>query len=243
MNLAELRTKVYGYLGTTTTDRAYPAATVTSLLNDALAELCDKLPKGYRQRRGIWRPDSGVGHAYTLAVQTTAVASLRTIVTLRTDSYSGPKLRELAYEQLQAWDGLTYAVTGSDEEAVITTGDGVTESIALYAVYEITPDALSADTASPSWLSARFHDIPCLMAAEMAFASGGEGRFPEEYSLKLLDRRADLQSAVRRRSADVMLTREEDGGSGTSESGSGGATVGDAFAYTTGNINTDGSVV
>lgn len=74
-------------------------------------------------------------------------------------------------------------------------------------VYEEWPTELSADADTPAWLPARFHDVPVLMATAMAFASGDEGRMPAIYSDKLMDRRAQLQFHMRRRSTDGMLTR------------------------------------
>lgn len=207
MTLAELRAAVLSYLGTTSTDKAYPAATLTRWLNDALSELRADMPKGYLQVRGTWDADGGSGRVYTLASQAVPVAALASIVEARVDSTTGSKLRELPYEQLNEWTGYAYAITGADEAAVLTTSNDVADGATLYVVYEAWPTALSGDADTPSWLPAQFHDVPALMATEMAFASGDEGRMPQAYVTKLMDRRSQLISHTRRRSVDTMLTR------------------------------------
>lgn len=205
--LSKIRAKVYGYLGTTSTDRAYPAAAVNGYVNDALNELKADAPSGLWYQRATWTADSATGRTYSLATQSPAVTSLHRIVEIRTQSTTGPKLRELTFEQLPAWDGLTFAVTGADEAATVTTGDAVAAGATLYVVFEAWPAELSADSDTPSWLAGRFHDVPALMAAEIAFALGGESRMPPTLATKLLDRRAQLQSHWKRRSLDVTLTR------------------------------------
>lgn len=207
MTLAQLRAAVLSYLGTSSTDKAYPAATLTRWLNDALSELRAEMPAGYLQVRGTWDADGGSGRVYTLASQSVPVIALKTIVEARVNSTTGSRLREVPYEQLNEWTGYAYAITGADEVAVLTTCDDVADGATLYVVYEEWPTELSGDADSPTWLPAKFHDVPALMATEIAFASGDEGRMPAAYANKLLDRRSQLISHTRRRSPDVMLTR------------------------------------
>lgn len=210
MTHAQLRAAVYAYLGTASTDRAYPAATVTRWLNDALNQLRADLPNGYVQTQGTWAADGGTGRVYTLSTQSAPVTALQSIVDVRITSTTGAKLREIGYEQLGQWGGLAYALSGSDEAAVLTTSDGVADGATLYVVYETWPEELSADGDTPSWLPARFHDVPALMAAATAFASGDEGTFPPRLETLLFDRQSQLTSHTRRRSADVMLARAAD---------------------------------
>ena len=211
MTLAELRTAVRAYLGVSDTDRAFTNTRLTRWLNDALNELRFDSPKSYFQQRATWAADSSTSHVYTLASQSPAVTALQSIIELRLDSTTGAKLREVSFEQLPAWAGLAYAVTGADEAATVTTNEDTPAGATLYVVYEAWPSELSGDSDTPSWLPARFHDVPALMATQMAFASGGEGRMPDEYARKLMDRRAELLTHQRRRSVDAMLTRAVEG--------------------------------
>lgn len=211
MTLADLRTAVRAYLGVSDTDKAFTNTRLTRWLNDALNELRIDAPKSYFQQRATWAADASTSRVYTLASQSPAVTALQSIIELRLDSVSGSKLREVSFEQLPAWAGLAYAVTGADEAATITTNDGTPAGATLYVVYEAWPAELSGDSDTPSWLPSRFHDVPALMAAEVAFASGDEGQMPGTLARKLQDRRAELLSHMRRRSPDAMLARAVDG--------------------------------
>lgn len=211
MTLAELRTAVRAYLGVSDTDKAFTATRLNRWLNDALNELRIDTPKSYFQQRATWVPDSSTSRTYTMSTQSPAVTALQSIIELRIDSATGAKLREMPFEQLPEWDGLSFAVTGADEAATITTSDGVTAGTTLYVVFEAWHSELSADSDTPSWLPSRFHDVPALMATEVAFASGDEGQMPGTLSRKLIDRRAELLTHQRRRTADAMLARVTDG--------------------------------
>lgn len=210
MNLSEMQDAVWGYLGTKATDRAHTAAQVTRELNNALNELVQDTPPGFLYVSGTWTPDGGTGRVYSLASFSPAPSALRRVVTLRLESTTGPRLREVQYDQLQAYSGPLFAVTGADEAAVVHTSEDVDESATLYGVLDTWPAELSDGADTPSWLPARLHDLPCLMAAEVRFGSGGEGAMPDELARKLLDRRAQYQQHVGRRSVDVpKLTAPE----------------------------------
>ncbi len=120
MTLADLRTAVRAYLGVSDTDRAFTNTRLTRWLNDALNELRVDSPKSYFQQRATWAADSSTSRVYTLASQSPAVTALQSIIELRLDSTTGAKLREVSFEQLPAWAGLAYAVTGADEAATVT---------------------------------------------------------------------------------------------------------------------------
>lgn len=215
MTLAELRAAVWAYLGVPPTDRAYTPARLNRWINDAANELRADVPKGVLQLRGTWTPDGGTGRVYTLATQAVPVLALAAIVELRVGTSTGPRLREFAYEQLQAWGDYGYAITGADEAAVLTTNESVESGAQLVAVYETWPAELTGDNDTPSWLPARFHDVLALLATDIAFAAGDEGSMPRALQARLMDRRAQLLSHQRRRSVDVFVTRQPDTGSAT----------------------------
>lgn len=208
MNLAAIRDAVWAHLGTTSSDRAFPAAKLNRWINDARNELTPELPGGYRQTTATWTPDGGTGRVYTLTSQSTPATALVRVLTLRLVDAEGSRLTEVRFDQREEWIGLVYAITGADEAAVLHTSSEVESGVALYAEYETWPAELSADGDTPSDIPARFHDVLALMAAELAFSSGGEGRFPERLASKLLDRRAQLWAHAGRRSLDVSRQRE-----------------------------------
>jgi hypothetical protein len=208
VNLSQLQESVYAHLGTTSSDRAFPSAKVTRYLNDARNELVAELPGGYRQTSATWAADSATARTYTLTSQTPAVTGLVRVLQLRLRDSEGSRLREVRFDQRNEWSGYAFAVTGADETAVVTTNQDVEAGIALYAEYETWPAELATSTDTPSEIPARFHDVLALMAAELAYASGGEGRFPGELREKLHDRRAQLWAHAGRRSLDVSTQRE-----------------------------------
>jgi len=199
-----MRGEVYGHLGTVETDRAFPPARVTQQINNALNELCQDMPAGYLYLVCTWAPDGGAGRVYSIAGLAPAVTSVKGLVEVKVGSDEGSKLREMPFRQRGAYDGLTYTITGADEAAKLWTGPGVEEGATLYLVVDPWPAELVANADVPSWLPLRFHDVPCLMAAEVLFARGDEGQMPRDLAAKLLDRRAQLQTQVTRRSADTM---------------------------------------
>lgn len=207
MNLSEMDDRLLMYIGTVTSDRALSQPRRHALLNDALNELRAEMPVGHVQIPSTWTPDGGTGRVYSLAGLTPSASALLSVVSIRLESVDGPRLREVSFEQLKTWTGYAYAVVGADETAILHTSPDVPESATLYAIVETWPAELTAND-SPAWLSARFHDVPPLMAAQVAFGAGAEGQMPRELADKLLDRRAQLRAHVTRRSADVSKTRE-----------------------------------
>jgi hypothetical protein len=208
VNLTQLQDSVYAHLGTTASDRAFLPEKITRYLNDSRNELIPELPGGYRQGSATWVASSATARTYVLASQAVPVTGLVRILALRLRDAEGTRLTEVRYEQREEWGGYAYAVTGPDEAATITTNRDCEAGIDLYAEFETWPSELAVAQDTPSEIPARFHDVLALMAAELAFASGGEGRFPAELARKLEDRRAQLWSHTGRRSLDVSRARE-----------------------------------
>lgn len=202
-----MREAVYGYLATKNTDRAYPTARLNRWLNDACNQLYADLPTGYLQTISTWAATSATAHTYTLWNQSTPVAALRKIVDLRLRDSEGACLREVPYDQLELAGESFYALSGADEQTTLTTNIYVDAGLALYAVYESWPDELSDDAHIPSRLPRRFHDLPCLMAAKVAFSSGAESKWPADLQDLLETREAQFNAHIGRRSANVMRQR------------------------------------
>ncbi len=208
MNLGQIRAAALTYLGVSSTDKAFLPANVNRWINDARNEVVGELPPGYAVRTATWTPDSATARIYTLASQGTPVTALRRVLALCLETADGARLREVQYDQLREWPGYTYAVTGADEVAVLTVGADVSLGQTLWAEYEVWPTELASDSDTPSEIPARYHDVLALMAAEVGFASGDEGKMPSSLVSRLQDRRAQLWAATGRRSADVMKMRQ-----------------------------------
>jgi hypothetical protein len=211
VNFGQIADGTYAYLGTSSSDKAFPRTRVNRWINDALNALYADLPAGYLQVSATWAADASTLRRYTLASQSPAVTALRKIVTLRLNDADGAALREAPFDQLDFRAGNLYAVTGADEAAVLHVSLDVEPGTPLYAVYEAWPSELTDDGHSPTALPSRFHDIPALMAAKAGFASGDESRWPDTYETLLSDRTAQFYAHVGRRSADASYQREPSG--------------------------------
>lgn len=210
MNLGQMRAKLLVYLATASTDRAYPPASLNGLLNDALSELRAEAPADAYVQTATWTPDGGTGRVYSLGSQAPAVNAIQAPYEIRLDSTTGTRLRRLAYEQMLAYDGPAYALIGVDLTAKVVTSDWCADGASLFVKYTEWAATLAVDADVPSWLPAAFHDVPCLMAAELAFSLGDEGKFPSALAGKLMDRRAQLLQWQTRPDGDVMKQRDQD---------------------------------
>lgn len=204
---AQLRERVYAYLGTTAADQAYTPARVGVWLNDALNALAADLPGEYLVAAATLAPDGGAGRVYTLTSQSPPITSLRSMRAVRLRDAEGQRLREVPYDDLGAWGGPAYALRGPDEAAVLETGRGVESGAALHAVYATWPAELAGDNDTPSAIPAHFHDLLALEAAKLAFASGDESRWPETYEERRRDRTAQFLAHVGRRSGAPATQR------------------------------------
>lgn len=208
MNREEARALVYFYLGTSSRNPAFPSTAVNLLLQQALDALHADYPEGVFVTKATLQPDvPTTGRLYTLASQTPPVLNLQKIDEIRLKDGNGIALRELPAGQHDAWGANVYALTGFDEQATIELSPMTTAGQPLYVKYAWWPERWASDAAPMPGVPTQFTDVPCLLAAELAFASGDEQRFPESYARQLFDRKAQLLQYLGNRSRDVTIRR------------------------------------
>lgn len=208
--LSQLQTQVYAMLGTTSSDRAFPATAVTQWLNDAFNALLADLPGAFLTKRATLAADGGTGRVYTLSTQSTAITDLRQFRDVRTVDRQGVQLEIVDYDDLETWQGNAYAVYGPDASVVLETSRTVADASALAILYAYWPPALSAAGDVPGGIPDRFHDLIALGAAELAFTSGGEGMFPQTYARKQADRHAQFRHHCGQRGGSPSRQRVRD---------------------------------
>jgi len=207
VNRTEARELVWFYLGTTSRNPNFPVTAVNMLLQQALDALHADFPEGVFARTATLQPDVPGGDLYTLSTQQTPILDLQKVDELRLNNGQGRALREIPVGQHDAWGVNGYALTGFDDTAAIQLSAGTTLGQPLFLRYAWWPPRWTQDTESMPGIPVQFCDVVCLEAAELAFASGNEQRFPQEYARRLFDRRAQLLQYLGNRGREVTLRR------------------------------------
>ena len=200
-SLATLRTNTLIYLGTTSTDKAYPSATLNMCLNNAvnalLADIDETSPAWLEAIATLTSTTSG----YTLP------ADFSKWQEVRLDDKDGVSLTEVRSDELNATSGYCFSLVGPDHAATLTTGGTVDAAHPLYLKYRAWPADLSADTDQPDFVPRKYHDLIALYAAEEAMGLGGENTLPVSLMRRKDDRHAQLIAHVARRGTEVMGVR------------------------------------
>jgi hypothetical protein len=193
--VSQCLTRARRYLGV---KAAHPRFTGPALLdeyNTAVGQLhdeCARIADDLVAINTTITVDAGVPGRFTLATQAAPITRLTRIVALRDTDETGPKRDEVPFDDLQAYTGLTYALTGFEGNLVIHVppSDGVQT---LWMRYQ--PElAFVTDESQlvPSWIPDRFVDVPALMVALQAFPYGGEEPQPPELVSRLQERQSML---------------------------------------------------
>lgn len=205
MNLSAIRSLVYTYLGTQSTDPAYPSATVTSLINAAAnAYIADiqQLDPTYLRTTTTLSPTAAGARTYTLPANFAGVVEVR-----QTDA-DGARLAQVRDDELAINDyRACFAIYGADGSATLETR-GVTAGVTLWLKYRYQPSELSATTDSPSWMPAQFHDLLAREAAIDAFGLGAEASPSPVFMQTTADRRGQFWQHVTVRGVTPRTTRE-----------------------------------
>lgn len=207
MNRTEARALVWYLLGTNERNPNFPATAINLLLQQALDAIHADYPEGVFARAVTLQPDVPNGDLYTLATQQTPILDLQKVDELRLNNGQGKALREMPAGQHDSWGVNGYALVGVDDASAILLSAGTTLGQPLFLRYSAWPVRWESDTAPMPGVPLQFHDVVCLEAAEMAFASGNEQRFPVEYARRLFDRRAQLLQYLGNRGREVTLRR------------------------------------
>lgn len=200
-SLSDLETWLLIYLGTKSTDPAYPAATRQMLINRAYLELVSDthdLDPGYHSSNTTLQASDPTSHVYI-----DLPANFAKVVVLRVENENGVALTEVRREEIVAAGDFmpAYYLQSWDENAVITTSSGVSAGTPLWLEYSYWPNELANPGDVPE-LPKAFHDVIALKAAEIAFALGGEQKMPPELKAHLDDRVGQFWFRVSRRSGD-----------------------------------------
>jgi hypothetical protein len=203
-SLATLRGNTLVYLGTTSNDKAFPAATLNLLINNAtnalLDDICEQNP-AWAQGIVTQVAQSTTSHNYTLP------ADFSKWLEVRLDDADGAPLTEVRSDELNSTGGYVFSVVGPDHSATLTTGATIAAGNPLYLKYRAWPVDLSGDTDQPDMIPRKYHDLIALYAAEEGMALGGEGVLPVGLMRRKEDRHAQLMMHVSRRGTEVPQTR------------------------------------
>lgn len=210
---------VYNLLGTTSSDKFYPPATVNlwmqTVVDAILQEIRDTNPDFFRKTATL-QPVPSTGRVYPLASQTPAITDFSGVLELRYTDDGGNELTEVRDRELNAANADGYSVIGADEEAIITLATAAKVGSPLYLKYTWWPAAMDADADEPDGIPERFHDCVALDTAEILFGFGNEQSMPASIAKRQLDRKAQLIQHVSRRSGDSLPVRGSDNVSGYS---------------------------
>jgi len=200
-SLATLRTNTLIYLGTTSTDKAYPAATLNFCLNNAVNALLGDIDETNPAWLQLVATLTSTTSDYTLP------SDFSKWQEVRLDDKDGVSLTEVRSDELNATSGYCFSLVGPDHAATLTTGGTVDAAHPLYLKYRAWPADLSADADQPDSIPRKYHDVIALMAAEEAMGLGGENALPTVLVNRKVDRHAQLMAHVARRGTDVMSVR------------------------------------
>lgn len=209
-NLAALQALVYVYLGTTSSDPAYPAATVTALLNAAAGRYVDDIHQArpdYLYKYQNLSPNSPGGRGYTLPTDFAGWLELRVN---DSDGQPGTYMQEVRREELHAAGDAgvpAFSITGPDGSAKLETSTGIAAGASLFLVHRYTPAELSVAGDTPSWLPSRFHDLLAREAAIDGFGLGAESAPSRTFLETTEDRRSQFWQAIGRRGIAPTLQR------------------------------------
>lgn len=204
MQLSDIRTLFYAYLGTPATDPMYPPATANALINAVAHKYMDDLSQSDPAR---------FFNVVTLTPNTDTrdyplPSDFQMALDVRFASNQGVKLDVVRYDELNAaWAFAAYALTGDDANAVLHTSQFCTQGESLYFLYQQAQVDMAADTDEPTWMPARYHDLLARKAAIDAYGLGDEAAPSPTFMQETADREAQFYLAIMRRTVDGMKTR------------------------------------
>lgn len=192
------------YLGTTSTDKAFPAPTLNFLVNNAvnalLADIDEANPSWLRTIVTL-AAQSSTSHLYTLPADFSKWSEVKL------DDANGAPLTEVREDELDATGGYVFSLVGPDHAATLTTGDTIATGNPLYLKYRAWPVDLSGDSDQPDMIPRKYHDIVAMKAASEGFGLGAESSPTPDFMRRLEDRHAQLMMHVSRRGSEITTSR------------------------------------
>jgi hypothetical protein len=204
LNLGQLRGMFYAYLGTPDSDPMYPPTTANALINAVARKYHNDIQQA--------NPDF-------FAVTTTLIADVGTRdyqlpddfagwLDVRFTNSQGYALEETRFDELpSAWGFAAFAITGTDDAAVLHTSNYCTVAVPLYFAYTQSAADLAGDSDVPSWMPQDFHDLLAREAAIDAYGLGAESAPSPVFMQETMDRRAMFWLKVGKRGARSRQTR------------------------------------
>lgn len=205
-DLTTLRALFYVYLGTVSTDPAYPQTTADVLLNAAARELAadmQQMAPDMLQKVVTLNPDVAGGSTYTLP------SDFYEALEVRLGTNLGTPLEEVRSEELDlGWDGPVFAIYGPDATATLEVSDLAEPGSPLYFRYGYQPVDLAAPSDIPSWMPTQFHDLIARAAAIDAYGLGAEAAPAPEFLEKTEDRKGQYWFHLSRRTTQAQTPRQ-----------------------------------
>ena len=209
MNRGTIATMVRTLLGTAEDDPAFSGTILNPLIQSAydslVADIHDANPH-YLSTSVTLAADSASSHVYTFATQSSPVTDFAKWLEVRWTDEEGRLLDEVRLEELAAYGGDAFALSGVDESVVLRTATTDTAGEAIWFRYAYWPTAFTEDSSTPSGIPARYHDVVALETL-FVFALGGEQARPRELRDRWQDRRNQLMARVGRRGVQNSLSR------------------------------------
>lgn len=203
------------YLGVKRSDPEFPEAHLVDVANTALSDLwddCIRLNENEAVITTTLEVDIGAQRTYTLSSQATPLVVLR-VLSLRLDNAEGSILTELPLSQMDAYRGLSYALTGAEGSQAIVTSEGVQAQRPLALRYiPVLGELEDANALVPAFLPGRYRDVLAMMIAREVWPQGGESNFPAELFDRLDARTSQLYEVWSKRSTDPMMRRDTSAG-------------------------------
>lgn len=203
------------YLGVKDIDPEFPTAHLLDVANTCLSGLyddCIRLSEDEAATTAVLAPVSSDSRTYSLSAQDAPLSILR-VLSLRLDDEEGVILTQLPISQLDAYRGMSYALTGSEGAQQITLSSGVRQGPTLFLRYiPLLDEVESADAPLPAFVPARYRDVLSLMIAREVWPQGGEASTPGELLDRLDARESQLHEVWSKRSADLTMRRDTGGG-------------------------------
>ncbi len=207
-SLAQLRDDTYFWLGTTSSNQAFPSERITRCLNIAKDALVADIYQSFQDRYLVETTLTSATRRYDLTAQTVAIRDVHTIVEVRERDSEGTRLEERPFSQLERLPGQKlYAVLGANAAMTIVAGPATAEGLNLYFSYTPMVADLSADADTITVVPTNFHDVISLKAAFIASGSGDEQRLSAQYVELLADREAQLRQHIGRPSLEPSYRR------------------------------------
>lgn len=205
LSLATMESLVWTYLGSFSGDPLYPQAVVDSLINN----VC------YKYQADIQQSNPSYNSA-TVTLASTPVGSntyplpadFAGWLEVRATDFQGIPMSECRLEEINIPSlAYSFAITGKDSSATLTTANAMVGGIPIYFRYQQLLPILVNPGDIPTWMPDQFHDLIPREAAIDAYGIGNEDVPADKFMEETRDRRAQFWLHIMRRGTGPYSTR------------------------------------